>query len=299
MQIYTIMRQHFFAGLLGISGAIIGCSSSVETSNASTGVGGSGGAAATTGVGGAAATTGVGGDTPGTTGSGGAPSECPPVTGFHVEIAKNNEPLYQDCPPAGGWEPIDFVVQGAVTHSTDSTFEVDACANIECKAPEAYQVSLANLGPSSGVPFMLPVGTYVELRFKLGNNVYQCAHALVVTNLPALHGAPNPTEAGSALWFQGQDGYPVNGTPVVSSGSYNHLCGDPSSLSFPVGGDMQVSAADDPAKKITLIQTGTLSTWSPGTAVLPGTYVVKNLTSLSTGFETVRINFVATRAWLK
>lgn len=277
---------------MGLSGAILGCSSSVDTTGTTSSGAGSGG----DGSGGAAMTTGVGGDTPGTTGSGETPSACPAITAFQVEIQKNNQPLYQDCSLPSEWTLPELVVRGAVTQSTASSFEVDACANIECKAPETYQVSLANLGPSSGVPFVLPVGTLVELRYTRFSTTYQCAYTLVVTNLPSLHGAANPTEPGSALWFQGQQSTWSKSAPVVGSFVLTHPCGAVHSDTYPSGWDLQVSAHDDPAMSNTPVQSGTVILWSPGTALLPGTYAVKNLTSVWTSVETLENNFVVSRA---
>lgn len=272
------MRQIFLIGLLGFAGAVVGCGSSVETTSAATGAGG--GAASTTGQGGGA-------------------SACPAVAAFQVEIHRNNEALYEDCSLPAAWTAPDLVTRGVVTKSTGSSFEVDACANIECKMPEAYQVSLANLGASSGVPFLIPIGTFVELRYARFDTSHQCAYTLVVTNLPVLNGAANPTESGSALWFQGQEGATSKGSPVVAGFSTSHPCGQVHGDTYPYGWDLQVSAADDPAKQQIEVPTGAVITWSPGTPALPGTYAVKSLGSVWTSIETLENNFVVTRAPVK
>lgn len=301
----TMKRSFLLIGLLGLAGVVLGCGSVTQSTSTTTGSsgggqGGAGGAPETTGQGGEPGTTGQGGE-PGTTGQGGSVTACPPVEVFKVEIDKNDEPFYEDCSLPMAWEIPDSAIQGAVTQSTSSSFELDACANVNCKTPELYQVRLGNLGPTSGVPFSLPVGTYVELRHMRFHQLNGCGYALVVTNLPELHSMPNPIEGGSALWLQGQGGQWVPNTPVKGSLGTSHPCGILDSETTSYGGDMIVSTKEQSV----VVETGTVVTWSPGTTDLPGAYAVKNLTSQMTPLGTLEsevpseINFVISRAPVK
>jgi len=296
--LYVDYMKRFFllTGLLGLGGVVLGCGSAPQTTTTATGSsgdgqGGSGGAPGTTGQGGA----------PGTTGQGGSVTACPPVEVLKVEIDKNDAPFYEDCSLPSELETPDLVIQGAVKQSTASSFEIDACANLNCKTAELYQVRLGNLGPASGVPFSLPVGTYVELRYLRVHQLNGCAYALVVTNLPELHSVPNPIEGGSALWLQGQGGQWVPNTPARGELGTSHPCGIPNSETTSYGWDMIVSTEGHSV----VVETGTVATWSPGTTALPWTYAVKNLTSQMTPggpLETEvpsEITFVMTRAPVK
>lgn len=289
-------------GLLGLAGSLLGCSASVttdttttagSTSSTSGGQGGAGGAPVNTSEG-----SGPGGSGP--IGPGGAPA-CPAAVPLAVQIDHNNVPMFKDCSLPAELD-TDFVIQGAVTQSTDSTFEIDACANVDCKMNELYQVHLGNLGPGSGVPFALPVGTYVELQY-MRDNTYFCTYALAVINLPELHSVPNPIEGGSAPWLRAQGGGPSLKWPVRSAFYGVHNCGVPNNKVSPWGSDMIVIADDDIAKGLPL-EAGAVGTWTPGTPSMPGIYVVKNLSSQvipmvsSKGQVKPEENFVLTRAQL-
>jgi hypothetical protein len=292
--------KHVFlvTGLLGLAGSLLGCSGSVitdtttstgATGSTSGGEGGSGDAPGSTSQGGG-----------GPIGPGGAPA-CPTAVPLAVEIDHNNVPMFQDCALPVELD-TDFAIQGAVTQSTDSSFEIDACANVDCKMDERYQVHLGNLGPGSGVPFALPVGTYVELQYLRDNN-YVCTYALAVINLPELHLVPNPIEGGSGPWLRAQGGGPSLKWPVRSAFYGAHSCGVPNDKESPWGSDMIVIADDDIAKGLPL-ESGAVGTWTPGTPSMPGIYVVKNLSSqvipmvASKGQFKPEENFVLTRAQL-
>jgi hypothetical protein len=295
-------------GLLGLAGSLLGCRGSViadpttsassssstgSTSATSGGEGGSGGAPVSTSEG-----SGPGGSGP--IGPGGAPV-CPAAVPLAVQIDHNNVPMFKDCSLPAELD-TDFVIQGAVTQSTDSTFEIDACANVDCKTNELYQVHLDNLGPASGVPFALPVGTYVELQYMRDNN-YVCTYALAVLNLPMLHFVPNPIEGGSAPWLRAQGGGPSTKWPVAGSFYGAHACGVVNDKVAPWGMDMIVVADGDAAKGLPL-EAGAVGTWTPGTPSLPGIYVVKNLSSQlipmvsPKGQFKPEENFIMTRAQL-
>src|SRR5262249_42299472 len=107
-------------GLLGCSTQILDGTSGTE----STGSSGTGGSSGEGGSGGMCE-------------SGGGPIDCSPYS-LGVEIAHNGELVAK----GGDDTNVNFTVQGALRVKGPGSFEIDACANADCKMPDVYQVTL-------------------------------------------------------------------------------------------------------------------------------------------------------------
>jgi len=169
------------------------CGGSVEIAASAGGTGGSG----STGTGGGPAST------SGAGGSGGMEFSCDLSMGqLATSIMAYNGP-----PPACAMmgpqgPPVIWTGTGAVTKSDAGTLVIDQCSPVANCMPLLTTVTVKG----DALALSVPIGAYVKVSYALDPAWGFCTERMLIENVPAWDGVPNPVSASNRIYLTGAEG---------------------------------------------------------------------------------------------